>query len=300
MKVEIVSGFLGAGKTTFINRYLSLVDDKTALIENEFGDTSIDTALIEKDLPIKEIFAGCVCCSLRGDLTQGIKELREKYNPDRLIIEPSGIGRLSDIVSAVMQSGEDITLERRVVLVDTEAFMDFIEDFGPFYKDQIEHADIIFMTFLDEGGDIEEIVRKIRELNTHAQIITADYRELEDKDLKKIIESAKVDLTDNHHDHHHHHDGGEVFSSMEIESEGLNEAGFMCAMEELNAKKAGILRAKGFLRDNGKLLLVNCVSHLLEVEEYERTPEKEVIVIIGHGLDEDMIRNTFDEYREEN
>ena len=147
MEVQVVSGFLGAGKTTFLNHYLPALAGKTVLIENEFGEVGLDGELIQEDIPVREIYAGCICCSLAIDFRQGIKEIAEKFSPDQIVIEPSGVGRLSDIVKACQKAREkegiDLTITKLIAMVDVKSFEEYREDFGDFYLDQIQHAGLI-------------------------------------------------------------------------------------------------------------------------------------------------------------
>lgn len=144
MEVQVVSGFLGAGKTTFLNRYLPTLTGKTVLIENEFGEVGLDGELIQEDIPVREIYAGCICCSLAIDFRQGVKEIAEMFSPDQIVIEPSGVGRLSDIVKACQKAREkegiDLTITKLIAMVDVKSFEEYREDFGDFYLDQIQHA----------------------------------------------------------------------------------------------------------------------------------------------------------------
>ena len=128
MEVQIVSGFLGAGKTTFLNKYLPLLKGKTVVIENEFGDVGLDGELIQGDIPVKELYAGCICCSLALDFQKGIKELTEQFHPDRIVIEPSGVGRLTDVVKACDRAREkegiDLRITKLIVISDITEFED--------------------------------------------------------------------------------------------------------------------------------------------------------------------------------
>ena len=134
MEIQVISGFLGAGKTTFLNQYLPVLKGKTVVIENEFGDVGLDGELIQEDVPVREIYAGCICCSLALDFRKGIKELKEQFSPDQLVIEPSGVGRLSDIVQACNKAREkegiDLTITKLITIVDIKSFEEYREDFG--------------------------------------------------------------------------------------------------------------------------------------------------------------------------
>lgn len=316
MKVDIISGFLGAGKTTFINWYLPLLDGKVALIENEFGDTSIDTALIETDLPVKEIFAGCICCTLRGDFASGIREIYETYSPDRLVIEPSGVGKLSDVVGAVEDGGRfgniDLEICNKIVLVDVDTFEDYYENFGPFYIDQIKNANLIFLTFMEEASDeqIAKAVRTMKDLNPEAIISSVDYREMGDEALMDLVAMTRGQKTcsscqahhhghtcNHDHDHdHHHEDAGGVFSSISIDSQGISENSLRDILAELEKQDYGyVLRAKGFIEDDG-INLLNYNPTKTSIEKFTRSIEDKdrIIVLIGTNLNREGIESLFD------
>lgn len=293
MKVDIISGFLGAGKTTFINTYLPLLEGRLALIENEFGDTSIDSALIEDDIPMKEIFAGCICCTLRGDFASGIKEIYDAYHPDRIVVEPSGIGRLSDVVKGIEDAGKmtdiDLSINRLIVLVDSDTFEDFSEEFGPFYLDQIQNANVLILTHMEEmtDEDMERISKKIKEINPGASLLAADYRDMDRGSLMEVIESSAKGLV-TQGESTRAIPGDKVFSSFSIEAADLNEDGLRKAFEKLETKDYGyVLRAKGYIENGTKL--------------FQYTPGKieispgankglEKLVVIGTDLDEGEIR----------
>lgn len=297
MKADIVSGFLGAGKTTFINNYLPLLGGKVALIENEFGDVSIDSDLIEGDIPMKEIFAGCICCTLRGDFASGIKELNESYSPDRIVVEPSGVGRLSDVVKGIQDGGKfadiDIDIERLIVLVDVDTFDDYKENFGPFYLDQIENANIIFLTYLDsmDKDEVERIGLEISKINPHALVYTSDYRDLDGDSLMDIIESADDPIISDE-ESTRSIPGDKVFSSINIDSDGLTEDKINDIFDQIESNDFGyILRAKGYIgEDGGKLIQYTPLK--LSVEKYPKDMEGK-IVIIGTDIKEEELRNLF-------
>ena len=189
MEVQIVSGFLGAGKTTFLNKYLPLLKGKTVVIENEFGDVGLDGELIQEDLPVKELYAGCICCSLALDFQKGIKELAEQFHPDRIVIEPSGVGRLTDVVKACDRAREkegiDLRITKLIVILDITEFEDYIDGFGAFYLDQIQNAGLILLSNLEQVSKEEKnrLISEIREVNPDAVIYEDDWRKMEDAAL---------------------------------------------------------------------------------------------------------------------
>lgn len=226
-KIDIVSGFLGAGKTTLIKKLLAevLADSKVVLIENEFGEIGIDGGFLkEAGIEIKEMNSGCICCSLVGDFGTSLKEVLHTYEPERILIEPSGVGKLSDVMKAVQDviDGKDVVLNSAVAVVDASKCKMYIKNFGEFFVNQIEYAGTII---LSRTGDISEeklskAIELIREHNKKAVIITTPWEQIEGEDILATIEGAKdleaelmEELKAHRHEeeehHHHHHDGEE-------------------------------------------------------------------------------------------
>lgn len=225
-KIDIVSGFLGAGKTTLIKKLLAeaLSDTKVVLIENEFGEIGIDGGFLkEAGIEIKEMNSGCICCSLVGDFGTSLKEVMHTYEPERILIEPSGVGKLSDVMKAVQDviDTKEVALNSAVAVVDASKCKMYIKNFGEFFINQIAHAGTIV---LSRTGNISEeklnqCIQLIREHNEKATIITTPWEDLDGKDILAAIEGAKDleaemmaelkahrDEEEEHH-HHHHHDG---------------------------------------------------------------------------------------------
>ena len=223
-KIDIVSGFLGAGKTTLIKKLLAeaLGDTKVVLIENEFGEIGIDSGFLkEAGIEIKEMNSGCICCSLVGDFGTSLKEVMKTYEPERILIEPSGVGKLSDVMKAVQDviDTKEVVLNSAVAVVDAAKCKMYIKNFGEFFINQIAHAGTII---LSRTGNISEdklnkCIELIREHNGQATIITTPWDELDGKDILLTIEGAKdleaemmAELKANRnkeeeHEHHHHH-----------------------------------------------------------------------------------------------
>ena len=223
-KIDIFSGFLGAGKTTLIKKLLkeALDASKVVLIENEFGEIGIDGGFLkEAGVEIKEMNSGCICCSLVGDFGSSLKEVIETYHPERILIEPSGVGKLSDVMKAVQNVDTDAETELNsaVVVVDANKCKMYAKNFGEFFLNQIEHAGTII---LSRTADISEsklntALEIIHEHNEKATVITTPWDELDGKKILETIENAKdleaelmaeVAKMHDEHDHHHHdHDG---------------------------------------------------------------------------------------------
>ena len=217
-KIDIVSGFLGAGKTTLIKKLLqeALADTKVVLIENEFGEIGIDGGFLqEAGIEIKEMNSGCICCSLVGDFGASLKEVLTTYTPERILIEPSGVGKLSDVMKAVQEAmtEEEVQLGSAVAVVDACKCKMYIKNFGEFFVNQIEHAGTIVLSRTDKLSEekLAACVEMIREHNAKATIITTPWDALDGKDILATIEGA-VDLEaelmqevmEMQEEHHHH------------------------------------------------------------------------------------------------
>ena len=227
-KIDIVSGFLGAGKTTLIKKLLAdaLAGTKVVLIENEFGEIGIDGGFLkESGIEIREMNSGCICCSLVGDFGTSLREVMNTYAPERILIEPSGVGKLSEVMSAVngVTEDTDMVLNSAVAVVDASKAKLYIKNFGEFFVDQIEHAGTIILTRTDKTSDAKtaEVVELLRTHNAKATIITTPLAELDGKAvletiegrsdlqaeiLAEVIASHEEDEEDEHEHHHHHHD----------------------------------------------------------------------------------------------
>ena len=237
-KIDIISGFLGAGKTTLIQKLLkeALAGSQVVLIENEFGEIGIDGGFLkESGIEIKEMNSGCICCSLVGDFGTSLKEVMETYHPDRILIEPSGVGKLSDVMKAVedVDMGGEITLNSAVAVVDASKCKMYIKNFGEFFINQIEHAGTIILSRTDVASPekVQQAVDLIREHNSRAALITTPIVQLDGKEILKTIEDGSDlekelmkevlahreeehdhehchdhDHEHHHHDHEHHHD----------------------------------------------------------------------------------------------
>lgn len=289
-KIDIVSGFLGAGKTTLIKKLLkeALQDTQVVLIENEFGEIGIDGGFLkEAGIEIKEMNSGCICCSLVGDFGTSLKEVMNTYHPERILIEPSGVGKLSDVMKAVQNviDEKEVMLNSAVAVVDASKCKMYIKNFGEFFVNQIAHAGTVI---LSRTGNISEeklskCISLIREHNQKATIVTTSWEELDGKDILATIEGAKDleaemleelkhhhdhDHDHEHHEHHHHehehgpgcgcghdhshdhHHADEVFTSWGMETPtAYNKEEIQHILEELEQESVYgyVLRAKGMV-----------------------------------------------------
>lgn len=241
-KVDIFSGFLGAGKTTLIRKLIEEAygDEKIVLIENEFGEIGVDKGFLKNTgIQINQMNAGCICCTLVGDFGKALNEVIEQYHPDRILIEPSGVGKLSDVIIAVQDlENEEIQLNGFTTVVDAKKAKMYLKNFGEFYVNQVEHASSIILSHVQglSQEKIDQVIGLLREHNTEASIVTTDWKEISGKKILETMEqkktlSAELDHlreeahreqeeheAEHHHDHEdhdhecgceHHHDHGE-------------------------------------------------------------------------------------------
>ena len=221
-KIDVVSGFLGAGKTTLIKKLLSeaLKGSKVVLIENEFGEIGVDGGFLkDSGIEIREMNSGCICCSLVGDFTTSLEEVIEKYAPERILIEPSGVGKLSDVQRAVHEASEHAGVEpgSSVAVVDASKCKVYMKNFGEFFIDQIEHAGTIVLSRTQDISEekLEKVVEMIREHNKDAKIITTPWDQLTGEYILSTFEAVtgfaeellkEFEEEHEHHHHHHHYD----------------------------------------------------------------------------------------------
>lgn len=213
-KIDIFSGFLGAGKTTLIKKLIeeSYKGEKIVLIENEFGEIGIDGGFLkDAGVKINEMNSGCICCSLVGDFGKALKSVIETYAPDRILIEPSGVGKLSDVIKAASAAEEyGAKLNSFMTVVDAAKCKMYMKNFGEFFNDQIEHAGVIVLSHTDKVSPdkLDAAVAMIREHNPAAVIITTPWAELSGKDITAAGEhtlAAEISELEHEHEHHHHH-----------------------------------------------------------------------------------------------
>lgn len=268
-KIDIISGFLGAGKTTFIKKLLeeAFAGERVVLIENEFGEIGIDGGFLkDSGIEIREMNSGCICCSLVGDFGRSLSEVLTQYHPDRVIIEPSGVGKLSDVMKAVEGVADhmDVIMNSAITIIDAVKCKMYMKNFGEFYNDQIEHAGTIVLSRTDiaDKEKVQKDIALIRGHNAEAAIITTPCNQLTGVQLLEIIEKQDTmvrDLLNEVEVHHHHgdhcgcghdHHAEEVFSSWGIESIiPCTREKLEAVLEELaNGNAYGdVLRAKGML-----------------------------------------------------
>ena len=223
-KINIISGFLGAGKTTLIKKLLggAFQGEKVVLLENEYGEVGVDGGFMrDSGIQVTELNSGCICCTLVGDFSRALDELIDTYHPDRIIIEPSGVGKLSDVIGAVNKvTGKDVTLGYTVAVVDAGKVKVYMKNFGEFYNNQVETASTIILSRTDSISQfkLDTAVAMLREHNQVASIVTTPWPELTGEQLIAAMEGkaslaaelAQLEMErleeEEHHHHHHHHD----------------------------------------------------------------------------------------------
>lgn len=330
--IDIFSGFLGAGKTTLIRKLIeeAYKGEKIVLIENEFGEIGIDGGFLkDAGIEINEMNSGCICCTLVGDFSKAIEKVIDEFKPDRILIEPSGVGKLSDVILAVKNLKDDrIHLNSFTTIVDGRRYEMYAKNFGEFYNNQVEHANTVIISHAQEldGEQIDAAVHKIRELNKEAPVITTDWDELdgsiilktmeEGSTLEKALEKLTYEVNhadcdhehgichheghehDNEHDHEHHHGhhhADEVFDSIGIETSRTYQEDELETILSSLKNDGGfgtILRAKGILQSSDGWIHFDLVPGDYEI----RKGSADVIgriVAIGTELDKDKIKALF-------
>ena len=319
-KVDIISGFLGAGKTTFIKKLIEEVfaGEQLVLIENEFGEIGIDGGFLkDAGVEITEMNSGCICCTLVGDFSKALKEVLEKYHPDRIIIEPSGVGKLSDVAKAIegMKADNDIVIDGKLTVVDGKKAKLYMQNFGEFYNNQVEYASTIIVsrTQMINDKQIEECVHLLREKNEHAPIISTPWDELGKEAIMRAfnqetdIEEILVHDHDHHHDHddecgcgchdhHHHHHADEVFTSWGKETAHKYKEEELDYILKALSETEGygiILRAKGIIQmEDGSWKQFDMVPG--EYETRQGQPDYTGrICVIGTNLNEEELKKVF-------
>ena len=331
VKIDIISGFLGAGKTTLIKKLLKegFQNEQVVLIENEFGEIGIDGGFLkEAGIEIREMNSGCICCSLVGDFGASLKEVVEKYNPDRIIIEPSGVGKLSDVIKAVqgVQKEVDIALNSYTTVVDAKKCRMYMRNFGEFFNNQVEYAGAIIMSRTDivDEKKAQEAMELLRSINKKAAIITTPIEKLSGEKLVEVMEhpvSLEEEMMEeevcpecghvheHHHEHHHHdehecgcghdhhhHHADEVFTSWGKETiRKYTKEELTGILDSLSGSEeyGVILRAKGMLPcEDGTWIYFDMVPEETEIREGD--PEYTGrLCVIGSKLNEEKLAQLF-------
>lgn len=326
-KVDIFSGFLGAGKTTLIKKLIaeSFKDEKCVLIENEFGEVGVDSGFLkDSGIEITEMNSGCICCTLVGDFDKNLREVVAKFSPDRILIEPSGVGKLSDVAASVIRLENEIGLSLcgMATIVNAKKARKQMKAFGEFFKDQIVHATAVILSRTDEINEEElsAVTDAIKEMNPKAHIITTPWNELSGEKIKDVIEGldnleAKALSMASHeeeerehehhhhhhdhedgHEHHHHHHADEVFDTWGLETpKTITRDAIENAMKIFaeSDEYGTVIRSKGIVKTpEDKWLYFDLVDGDYEIRE--GAPDfTGRLVVIGVDLKEDGIPALF-------
>lgn len=298
--INIVSGFLGCGKTTFLNKVIPNMQGSNALIENEFGNIGIDGDLIQHSLPIKEIYSGCICCTVKENFNKALEELVLEYKPDNIFIEPSGVGSLSDILKVCnrvsLNSTLNIKIKDVITIVDVDSFNDYSENFGSFYLDQIENAQMIFLSHFENlvDSEVEEIIEKISLINPKATIFKEPWISLSGEEIVETInsmESYEIELKDRPA----FLAANKMFQTFSIDKlRAFSEEEIDKILLSLNQQEYGfIVRAKGIVQlSTKKLVYFDYTPHHYHWE-YLETVKTTKVTVIGSNLDKKKIVGIF-------
>lgn len=298
--INIISGFLGCGKTTFLNKIIPIMKGKNSLIENEFGNIGIDGDLINHSLQIKEIYSGCICCTVTENFKKALEEVALGYKPDNILIEPSGVSSLSDVLKICNKvssnSGLDIKIKNVITIVDVSAFRDYCENFGSFYLDQIQNAQMIFLSHFDNRMDseIEDIIEEISLVNSRATIFKDPWISLSGEEIIETInsmEAYEIQLKDRP-DFIAANKRFQTFSIDKLKAFTKEEISTMPNF--LNQKEFGfIVRAKGIIQLSTKELVYFDYTPHHYHWEYLNAVKTTKVTVIGTNLQKTKILRKF-------
>lgn len=326
INVYIVSGFLGAGKTTFIQKLLSEKNfDKVMLLENEFGEVGVDSAFFSKNLAVKEINNGCICCSLQGDFEDALEEIEDMGITD-LIIEPSGVGKLSEIIN-VIRADDDFRIVSHICIVDVKTCKKYHQNFGEYFNDQVKAANAVILSHVDVADEakVDQAVELVRELNEDAEIVVRPVSEYPIEEMLDVIVNGgdilpEFDEDDDdeddhdhehehehhhehhhdhdhehhHHHHHHHHDDDddedEIFKNQILRPEHVfTETELARALSNIDPD---IIRIKGYVHGEKGTLYFNYVLNEYHIY-YGEDREDALVSVIGTEIDEEKMKEVF-------
>ena len=293
MKILLVSGFLGAGKTTFIKELAKNINLEFVVLENEYADIGVDgDFLAEKNLNIWEMSEGCICCSMKGDFKSSIKRIYSEINPEYLIIEPTGVGMLSSIIENIREiDNNDIEILSPITLIDITSFSEYLETFNNFFTDNLKNTGKVILTKLENSNyfEIENIKNEILKINNNLEIITDDYRNFQKEWfadlLNKSIDNKIIDKNFSLKTHINLR----TFSKENINLETMDELGLFLN-KLVNGDFGKIYRAKGIVKIDGYWGKFNLVYKNFEMEPITDAKGPK-IVIIGNNLDIENLKN---------
>jgi G3E family GTPase len=310
-EIYVISGFLGAGKTTLIQKLLkeAFKNEKIVLIENDFGDISVDAALLKTSgIEVKEINSGCICCSLSGDFVNALKELTDRYQPDKIIIEPSGVGKLSDIVKACSDQRIQpyAKISRKITVADVKRCQIYLDNFGEFYEDQIKNADVILLSRIDKFPDkVDEAMRLIKSLNAHSVVLSKPLAQIDTAEIMYPQDEHRAHKEHcGHgcrcgHDHDytcndaHKHSAEDIFDTVTIRTKhafSMDDLKARVANMERNAHGT-ILRAKGIVRGSGGFMNLQYLPGDIKITKCAASGD--ILCIIGRNLNRQELCTLF-------
>ncbi|MHB9924433.1 GTP-binding protein [Clostridium botulinum] len=301
IKVNLISGFLGAGKTTLIKKVLENVkEEKIIIIENEFGEVAIDGDLIKKDgFDVFELRSGCICCMMKQDFEDSLQKVIEEYKPDRIIIEPTGISSLSQLLDILEKDNfkDKININRVITVVDSTSYLEEKDAFGEFYMDQVENAEILIVskTQMVDKSTLKKVKESLRECNKKASIKTLAFEEFNKEYILNFLdEDSSRDIK---------RDSVEVMISTEDGFESLGvKTNKIFEIREINeivsklftGKYGDVIRIKGFLKGEKEIIQINCTKKVHNIETVQDSKEIK-ICIIGQDLRKRKIQFLFKE-----
>ncbi|ACO86727.1 GTP-binding protein [Clostridium botulinum] len=301
IKVNLISGFLGAGKTTLIKKVLENVkEEKIVIIENEFGEVAIDGDLIKKEgFDVFELRSGCICCMMKQDFEDSLQKVIEEYKPDRIIIEPTGISSLSQLLDILEKDNfkDKININRVITVVDSTSYLEEKDAFGEFYMDQVENAEILIVskTQMVDKSTLKKVKESLRECNKKASIKTLAFEEFNKEYILNFLdEDSSRDIK---------RDSVEVMISTEDGFESLGvKTNKIFEIREINeivsklftGKYGDVIRIKGFLKGEKEIIQINCTKKVHNIETVEDSKEIK-ICIIGQDLRKKKIQFLFKE-----
>lgn len=293
MKILLVSGFLGAGKTTFIKEMAKNINLEFVVLENEYADIGVDKDFLdEKNLDVWEMSEGCICCSMKGDFKSSIKRIYSEINPEYLLIEPTGLGMLSSIIENIKElNNEDIEILRPISLIDVTSFDEYLESFNNFFLDNLKNTGKVILTKLESINplEIENIKNRILELNADLEIETNDYRNFPKKWFAELLNRNLDNKVIDKNFSMGTHINLRTFSKENINLKTMDELGLLLN-RLVNGDFGKVYRVKGIIKIDGYWGKFNLVYKNFEMEAIEKA-EITKIVVIGNNLDIENLEN---------
>ncbi|EIF6175004.1 GTP-binding protein [Clostridium perfringens] len=306
MKVDIISGFLGAGKTTLIKKLLDTLvkDEKVAIVENEYGEVGIDGDLLkDRRIEVKEINSGCICCTIKGDFKQNILDIISNYRPDRIIIEPSGVANFSQVLESIKEAHiEGLRINMKITMVDAQNVHMYMKNFGDFYRSQLVNANTIILTRVEKLSDkeITHVCNEIKTINNKANIITTELSKLSPERIIQVSEKKVESLIENINKKPkriglRRVSAPEFFENWGVETPKIFEYSELVKIlnEFQNNKHGEVLRAKGIIKSkDNKWFKFDFVPNDISIVNYKSDYTGRVCVI-GRNLNKDSIDKLF-------